>query len=124
MKNSSWFAEMTRRQQGSRRWVNLPFIVVLGGLATLGFADGERLSTLWPYIVLLLIFLFQCIWPTLMGWILSISSWLLIAFGYSLFERIAHGIGGFSIGFLCIWGVVPAVLLCFFRPRSSGGTLQ
>ncbi len=115
-----WIIEATRRTQGNRRWVNTPFIVILGGLAVAGLADDEGFSGLWPYVVLLAIFLFQLVWPTVLGWILSILAWLAIAFGYFLYERIALGIAGFSVGFLCIWGILPAVILCFFKPRPSG----
>ena len=121
MKMRNWVKQATRKREGARSWINLPFILVLGALVIFGLGSGESFSTLWAYIVLLPIFLFQAICPTVLGWRLSISSWLVIAFGYFLFERIAYGIEGFNTAFLCIWGILPAIVLCFFKPRSSDG---
>jgi hypothetical protein len=121
MKISGSFTEALHRQAGSRRWVNFPFIIILGALMTLGFASDERLPTLWPYVVLFAVFVAQFVWPTILGWLFSVLAWLVIAFGYFLYERLAHGIGRFNIGFLCIWGIVPAIVLYLFRPRSADG---
>lgn len=112
-----WLTRATRRRQGGRRWINLLFIIVLSVILFWGLHD-EPLLALWPYVVLLIVFLFQCVWPTVLGWLFSIVSWLGIAFGYFLFERVVYGVKGFTPGFLFIWGILPAVLLCFFKPRS------
>ena len=101
------------------RWVNLVFVIVLCLLLLTGYISEETLSGLWTYYALLPFFMVQFLWPTTIGWLLSIAAWLVFAFGVCLFDRLIYDVRGFSVGFLVLFGLVPALLLSFCRPRAQ-----
>ena len=101
------------------RWINLAFVVALCLLLLTGYISEETLSGLWTYYALLPFFIVQFLWPTTIGWLLSIGAWLVFEFGACLFDRLVYDIKGFSVGFLVLFGIVPALILSFCRPRAQ-----
>lgn len=119
MKMSVLLSEAVRKRPGNRRWLNFVFLVALALLLAVGIASEEPASTLWPLMVLLAAFAIQSVWSSILGWLLTIACWLLFAFGAFFYERAVYGIQGFSATFLFLWGILPALLLCFFKPRDE-----
>src|SRR5215831_9251975 len=78
-------ADFFHRTAGRRHWINLLFIVVLATNAFFGAEEGLR--SIWPDLVLLLIFLVQFFWPTVIGWAVTIGGWLVFAVGVAAYER-------------------------------------
>ncbi len=124
MKMIDLYLEAVRKRQGNRRWVNVAFVIVLVLLLVAGMAGDEQLSTLWPFMILLGIFAVQWFWSSILGWLLTIISWLFVAFGAFFYERVVFGVRGFSGAFLFLWGILPALVLCFFMPRAGERSLK
>jgi hypothetical protein len=113
------FSNVRVYRSSRTRWINLAFVVALCLLLLTGYLSEETLSTLWPYVALLPFFIVQFLWPTTVGWLLSIGAWLVFTFGVCLFDRLIYDVKGFSAGFLVLYVIVPALLLSFCRPRAQ-----
>jgi hypothetical protein len=113
------FSNVQVYRSSRTRWINLAFVVALCLLLLTGYLSEDTLSELWPYVALLPFFIVQFLWPTTVGWLLSIGAWLVFAFGVCLFDRLIYDVKAISVEVLVLFGIVPALLLSFCRPRAQ-----
>jgi hypothetical protein len=106
-----------KRTQGRKHLVNVPFALTL--LVIIGLGAHEGIRGIWPYLPLVLIFTIQCVWPTKIGWFLTLALWIGLAFGVPAYEHFVYGIEEFNTWFLFLWGVAPALILWYFRPANA-----
>jgi len=109
------FSSMIRVHHGPKRWVNLPYAVVVGALLLLGEGTDETASV--ACMVLLPLFAIQLIWPTVAGWAAIVGSWFVLVFLTMLWARLFLGITEFNNWVLILAGLAPLVPLYIFRPR-------
>jgi hypothetical protein len=102
---------------GWRRWIYGPFALALMIIIALGLNEG--LPAVWPYVVLLPIFIVQLAWPTKNGWLLACIAWGVFGFGIFTYHRFVNQMIEFGLWFLILWGVVPLVLLIVARPKRA-----
>jgi hypothetical protein len=69
------FRGLTQVHRDRRRWVNLPFVLLLASSIFWGVVGGEPLGELLPFFILLPLFLIQLLWPTIAGWAATIVTW-------------------------------------------------
>lgn len=106
---------MIRIHHGPKRWVNLPYAVVVGALLLLGEGTDETASV--ACLVLLPLFAIQLIWPTVAGWAAIVGSWFVLVFLAMLWARLFFGITEFNNWILILVGLAPLVPLYILRPR-------
>jgi hypothetical protein len=109
--------QLFNRLDGRKHLINLPFALTLLVIIVLGAHEG--IGGIWPYLPLLLVFIIQGVWPTRIGWLLTLVLWIALAFGVPSYERIIRGVTEFNIWFLLLWGLVPALILWYFRPTMA-----
>jgi hypothetical protein len=115
---------MSQMQRRLRRWIYLPYSLVLASLVLSGLASEEPFWRLWPYFVPLLVFLVQLARPTLGGWYAIIAAWFVCCFLSFLKERVLEGGTIGDNWFLLSFGLAPLVPLYIFRPRSAHSVPQ
>ena len=110
------FSNIVTRCSGRSRWVNVPFVVALALLSLIGAPEG--LSGISLYLVMLPFFIIQLLYPTRLGWLLTIIAW---GAGTATFAyyRYFGGIAEFSGWFLLLWGGVPLIVLFLFAPSAE-----
>lgn len=109
--------QLFKRLHGRKHLISLPFALALLVIVALGAHEG--IGGIWPYLPLLLVFTIQCVWPTKIGWLLTLVLWIALAFGVPAYERFVRGVAEFNIWFLLLWGVIPALILWYFRPTMA-----
>ena len=110
----SSFSSIFRVHHGPRRWVNLPYAIVVGAILLLSVGDD---SPSVAYLVLLPLFLIQLAWPTVAGWAAIVGAWFVLIFLTMLGARLFEGIAEFNNWVLVLVGLAPLVPLYIFRPR-------
>ena len=102
-----------RIQHGPKRWVYLPYILLMAGTFLFGLGSEIDPSGLWPYLVLLSVFTIQLIWPTMMGWAAAVGGLFIFFFLFPVFSGVPLGFFGF------LWAVGLLVPLYLFRPTQA-----
>lgn len=101
------------------RWWYLPFFLVQGGLGLVNTVGEYRVPWGWTYLAVALIYLFQMMWPSVLGWWGAMAAWLAAQLVAPLYDRFAYDINGYTITFLLLWGLAPLTLLWLIRPRPA-----
>jgi len=107
---------MFRVHRGPKRWVNLPYAIVVGALLLLGLADESPLGGVLAYLVLLPLFVIQLARPTVAGWVTIVGSWFVLIF-LNMLQTL--GIAEYNNWALTLIGLAPLVPLYIFRPRMK-----
>lgn len=110
-------SRLFKRIPGRKNLVNVPF--VLGLLFIIASGAHEGIGGIGPYLPLLVIFAVQLVWPTVIGWSLTLTLWIVLAFGVPAYSRFIRGVEEFNNWVLLLWGIAPAVVLWAFRPRME-----
>jgi hypothetical protein len=112
------FSSIVEVHRGPRRWVYLPYAVILAAALLFGLADGQRLSGLWLYAELIPAFLVQLAWPTIAGWLITFAGCVGLWLNPFFIVILAPGTG---VGILWLAVLAPGSLapLYMFRPRIS-----
>jgi hypothetical protein len=102
-----------RIHHGPKRWIYLPYALLLAGTLLFGLGSEAYVSELLAYVVLLPIFVIQLIWHTIIGWRAAFGGWFAFFFVYDIWTGVSLG----ALGFL--WAIGLLVPLYVFRPRES-----
>ena len=111
--NLQCFHLAIRIHHGPKRWIYLPYALLLACTFLFGLGSAEAYpSDLWPYLALLAIFMVQLIWPTILGWGAAFGGWFAFFFVHDVCTGVSLGPFGF------LWTVGLLVPLYLFRPRA------
>ena len=108
-----WFQLATRIHHGPKRWIYLPYALLMAGTFLFGLGSEIDVGGLWPYLVLLSIFTIQFIWPTITGWGVAVGCWFIFFFAIPFFQGVSLGLIGF------LWSVGLLAPLYLFPPDNS-----
>jgi len=111
------FRELVQVHRDWKRWVNLPYVLLLAVCLLLGFGDDATPDSLLPYFILLPLFLIQLLWPTVAGGAATIGGGFVLFFVSMLVARLDSGITEFNNWVLVLLGLFPLIPLFIFRPR-------
>ena len=111
--NLQWLRLAIRIHRGPKRWVYLAYALLMAGTFLFGLGSEAYPSDLWPYLVLLAVFVIQLIWPTITGWGAGIGGWFVFFFLIPVCQGVSNGVFGF------LWSVGLLVPLYAFRPRAA-----
>jgi hypothetical protein len=117
-------SEMTLRRMfqvhhGPRQWIYLPYALILSGVFPLGAIDDYTPADLWPYLLLISIFVIQLVLPTFAGWAAAFIGWVGLWLTALVIAILFDHFGAPSL--LLIVGLASAssAPLYIFRPRLS-----
>ena len=115
MTAQSMLKTSVQRRPQTAWWPYLPAALVLALFAAMGWGE-EGLPAACPYLLLLLLCLLQCAYPTFLGWTL-----LFIPFAtYAVAVAVTLHNGALTdCIFFSLCGAVPAAFLFFVRPSKK-----
>jgi hypothetical protein len=108
---------MFRVHHGPKRWVNLPYALLMALMLLWAQVDDTEFLGLLPYLVLLSLFTIQLVWPTVAGWAATVGCWFVLIFGLLFALRFFGDITEITIWELVLIGLAPLIPLYIFRPR-------
>ena len=80
-----------RIHHGPKRWIYLPYALLLAGAFLFGLGSEAYISQLWTYLALLPVFLIQLVWPTFVGWRVAFGGWFALFFVYDVCTGVPLG---------------------------------
>jgi|SRR5580658_5506248 hypothetical protein len=96
-------------------WAYLPLAAILCWLALWGWGEGGVVAA-WPYLLLLLVCGVQCVYSTLLGWVLLFVPCVVYALAVAVTPHNGT-VSDYVVFFLC--GAVPAAFLLLVRPTKK-----
>jgi len=108
-----------RLRYGPRRWVYLPYPLILSGLVLLGFADDQTATGLWPYFLLISVFVIQLVLPTFAGWIAALAGWLGLWLIALVIAIVLDHYGAPELLLIAALASASSAPLLIFRPRLN-----
>lgn len=104
---------------GPRRWVYLPYALILTCVLLLGAVDDLSPTDLWPYLVLISLFIIQLVLPTLAGWVVTLVGWLVLWLAALFFAIFLDYYGVLEVLIIVALASASSVPLYLFRPRLN-----
>ncbi len=108
---------MFRVHHGPKRWVNLPYALLMALFMLWAQVDDTDFLGLLPYLVLLPLFTIQLLWPTVAGWAAIVGCWIVLLLVPILDLVIFLHIKDMDGWKLALFGLAPLIPLYIFRPR-------
>jgi hypothetical protein len=109
-----------RRRPYTAWWAYLPIVLVVSWFAAMGCAE-EGIRAAWPYLLLLLLCLIQCVYATVLGWTFLFIPCVVYAVAVAVTPHNGT-LTDYLVFFLC--GAVPATFLFFVRPSRKKRTTE